>query len=257
MQTPKNGLFFDMENLIYETPRLVSSAFIDSTIRLGTAQTFLMVQDNITECLGRIKCDGVTYGKKYNCFWVFTKVLIHFEQRPDWCDTINTRTFPIDNGGIRTHLNSEAFDKDGALVFSAKYEACVLSFENHRPQKLVNLGYPADNFPSPVFNAQFTRFSASFTEADFVFEQKIRSSFIDLSQHMNNSEYVKLALSTFSNDYLREHDLSEIEAHFTGESVEGQTLRVYRHDVSDIAGDSTFIQIKESERVVFECRITF
>lgn len=246
-----------MDNLIYETPRLVSSAFIDSTIRLGTAQTFLMVQDNITECLGRIKCDGVTYRKKYNSFWVFTKVVIHFEQHPDWCESVNTRTFPIDNGGIRTHLNSEAFDKDGALVFSAKYEACVLSFETHRPQKLVTLGYPADGFPSPVFNAQFTRFSVDFSEEDFVFEQKIRSSFIDLSQHMNNSEYVKLALSTFSNDYLKEHDVSEIEAHYTGESKEGQTLRVYRRDVSDDVGGNTFVQIKEGERVVFECRITF
>ena len=246
-----------MNDLIYETPRLISSAFIDSTIRLGTAQTFLMVQDNITECLGRIKCDGVTYRKKYNSFWVFTKVLIHFEQHPDWCESVNTRTFPIDNGGIRTHLNSEAFDKEGALVFSAKYEACVLSFETHRPQKLVAMGYPADGFPSPVFNAQFSRFGAEFSEADFVFEQKIRSSFIDLSQHMNNAEYVKLALSTFTNDYLREHDVSELEAHFTGESKEGQVLRVYRHDVSDDAGGNTFVYIKEGERLVFECRIAF
>ena len=246
-----------MDNLIYETPRLISSAFIDSTVRLGTAQTLLLVQDNITECLGRINCDGVVYRKKYNSFWVFTKVIIHFERKPDWRETVNTRTFPVDNGGLRTHLNSEAFDKNGALVFSAKYEACVLSFETHRPQKLGTMGYPADGFPSPVFNAQFNRFSVDFSENDFVFEQKIRSSFIDLSQHMNNSEYVKLALSTFSNDYLREHEVSEIEAHFTGESKEGQTLRVYRQDVSDGTDVKTFVQIKESERVVFECRITF
>lgn len=246
-----------MDNLIYETTRLISSAFIDSTVRLGTAQTLLLVQDNITECLGRINCDGVVYRKKYNSFWVFTKVIIHFERRPDWRETVTTRTFPLDNGGLRTHLNSEAFDKDGQLVFSAKYEACVLSFETHRPQKLGTMGYPADGFPSPVFNAQFNRFSLDFSENDFVFEQKIRSSFIDLSQHMNNSEYVKLALSTFSNDYLREHEVSEIEAHFTGESKEGQTLRVYRQDVSDDTDVKTFVQIKENERVVFECRITF
>ena len=135
--------------------------------------------------------------------------------------------------------------------------AFTVSGETHRPQKLVTLGYPADGFPSPVFNAQFTRFSVDFSEEDFVFEQKIRSSFIDLSQHMNNSEYVKLALSTFSNDYLKEHDVSEIEAHYTGESKEGQTLRVYRRDVSDDVGGNTFVQIKEGERVVFECRITF
>ena len=258
-----------MNNLIYETPRLISSAYIDSTVRLGVAQTLLMVQDNVTECFGRLNCDGVVYRKKYNAFWVFTKLLIHFNHRPDWCETVSTRTFPFDNGGIRTHINSEAFDKNGELAFAASYEACVLSFENHRPQKLASLGYPTENFPTPVFSSQFTRFPAfpdgaaqvGGAEGDiaqtggtyFVFEQKIRSSFIDLSQHMNNAEYVKLALSTFTNDYLREHDISELEAHFTGESKEGQTLRVYRRD----EGGNTFVYIKENERIVFECRITF
>ena len=251
-----------MSNLIYETPRLISSAFIDSTVRLGVAQTLLMVQDNVTECFGKLNCDGVVYRKKYNAFWVFTKILIHFNQRPDWCETVSTRTFPIDNGGIRTHINSEAFDKNGELAFAANYEACVLSFENHRPQKLASLGYPTENFPTPVFSSQFTRFPA-FSDgaegggaqggANFVFEQKIRFSFIDLSQHMNNAEYVKLALSTFTNEYLREHDIAELEAHFTSESTEGQTLRVYRRD----EGGNTFVYIKESERLVFECRITF
>ena len=272
----KTACFFNMNEMIYETPRLISSAYIDSTVRLGVAQTLLVVQDNVTECFGRLKCDGVIYRKKYNAFWVFTKALIHFNHRPDWCETVSTRTFPVDNGGLRTHINSEAFDKNGELAFAAYYEACVLSFENHRPQKLATLGYPTENFPTPVFSSQFTRFpafSCGTTGADtgmtdvvqkdvacapqkdtyFVFEQKIRSSLIDMSQHMNNTEYVKLALSTFTNDYLREHDILELEAHFTGESKEGQTLRVYRRDEDS----NTFVYIKESERLVFECRISF
>ena len=153
-------------------------------------------------------------------------------------------------------LFSSFATNDGKILSDGTYCAnvtCVLSFETHRPQKLVNLGYPAGDFPKPVFNSRFTRFTTVFSEDDFVFEQPIRSSFIDLSQHMNNAEYVKLALSTFSNDFLREHDVSEIEAHYTGESKEGQVLRVYRHDEDG----NTFVQIKESERVVFECRITF
>ena len=257
----KTACFFNMNEMIYETPRLISSAYIDSTVRLGVAQTLLVVQDNVTECFGRLKCDGVIYRKKYNAFWVFTKALIHFNHRPDWCETVTTRTFPVDNGGLRTHINSEAFDKNGELAFADYYEACVLSFENHRPQKLATLGYPTENFPTPVFSSQFTRFPTFPDGADdtvqnekyFVFEQKIRSSLIDMSQHMNNTEYVKLALSTFTNDYLREHDILELEAHFTGESKEGQTLRVYRRDEDS----NTFVYIKESERLVFECRISF
>ena len=242
-----------MENVVFEVPRLISSAFIDSTVRLGVAQTWMLVQDNVTECLGRIECDGVTYKKKYNAFWVFTKTKIHFEHRPDWREVVSTRTFPIDNSGLRTHLNTEAFEKDGSLAFSANYEACVLSFENHRPLKLTTLGYPADNFPTPVFSSQFTRFPAFPGEDSFVFEQEVRFCHIDMSQHMNNAEYVKLALSVFTNEYLKVHEIRDIEAHYTGECKEGQKLRVYRHE----ADGKTYVYIKESERTVFECSIDF
>ncbi|MCR4940541.1 MAG: hypothetical protein K5930_10620 [Treponemataceae bacterium] len=240
-------------NLVYEIPRTISSAYIDSTVRLGVAQTWLLVQDNVTECLGRIECDGVVYKKRFNAFWVFTKIKIHFEKRPDWREIVSTRTFPVDNSGLRTHINTEAFDKDGSLAFAANYEACVLSFDNHRPLKLTTLGYPADNFPRPVFNAQFSRFPAFLGEDAFLFEQVVRFCHIDMSQHMNNAEYTKLALSVFTNEYLKEHDISDIEAHYTGECKEGQILRVYRYE----ADGNVYVYIKEGERTVYECSITF
>ena len=74
-----------MENeLIFTQNRKVTSAFIDSTVKLGIAQAVLMVQDNLTECFSKLQCDGVVYREKFNVFWVFTKTKIHFERRPDW-----------------------------------------------------------------------------------------------------------------------------------------------------------------------------
>ena len=239
-------------NLIFEAPREISSAFIDSSVRIGVAQSVLLVQDNLTECFNALGCDGVIYREQFNVFWVFTKTKVHFERRPDWREIVTARTFPIDNLGMRTHINTEILDKEGKRLLVANQEACILSLENHRPVKITSLTYPKEGFPEPVFNESFERFPSDFSESDFVFEQTIRSCHIDMSHHMNNIEYIKLALCVFNDDFLLSHNITDLEVHYTGESKEGQTLRVYRKDDPECPG-KTFIHIKESERCVFEC----
>ena len=239
-------------NLIFEAPREISSAFIDSSVRMGVAQSVLLVQDNVSDCFAKMKCDGVRYREQFNVFWVFTKTKVHFERRPDWQEIVTAKTFPIDNLGMRTHINTEISDKDGKRLLVANQEACILSLENHRPVKITSLTYPKEGFPEAVYNEPFERFPSDFTEDELVFEQTIRSCHIDMSHHMNNIEYIKLALSVFTDDFLLTHEITDLEVHYTGESKEGQNLRVYRRDDAECPG-KVFIHIKESDRCVFEC----
>jgi len=239
-------------NLIFEAPREISSAFIDSSVRMGVAQSVLLVQDNLTECFAAMGCDGVVYREEFNVFWVFTKTKVHFERRPDWREIVTARTFPIDNAGMRTHINTEILDKEGKTLLIANQEACILSLENHRPVKITSLTYPKEGFPEPVFTEAFERFPSDFSEEEFVFEEEIRSCHIDMSHHMNNIEYIKLAMCVFSDDFLLNHQVTDLEVHYTGESREGQKLRIYRRDSADCPG-KTYVHIKEGQRCVFEC----
>ena len=76
---------------------------------------------------------------------------------------------------------------------------------------------------------------------------------IDMSHHMNNIEYIKLALNIFSDEFLQTNEVDYLEVHYQGESKEGQTLRVY----SQNKDGRFFIFIKENERLVFEMTIAF
>lgn len=243
-----------MENeLIFTQNRKVTSAFIDSTVKLGIAQAVLMVQDNLTECFSKLQCDGVVYREKFNVFWVFTKTKMHFERRPDWREEIIASTFPINNAGMRTHVNTILKDLDGKTLAKANQEACVLDMEKHRPVKLTTLPYPTEGFPDAVFTEPFERLNQEMTEDDFVYEQVIRSQHIDMSHHMNNLEYIKLGLNVFSDDFIESHEVQNLEVHYTGESKEGQTLRIYRKEENG----AYIIKIKESDRFVFEMKINF
>ena len=239
--------------LVFSQERNISSAFIDSSLKMGIAQSVLMIQDNLTECFNKLGCDGVIYREKYNAFWVFTKSRLSFVRRPDWREKIDATTFPIDNAGFKAHINTILKDKNGATLIIANQEACVLDLEKHRPVKLTNLNYPKENFPEPVFSESFEKFEYSPSEEDFKYEQQIRSQQIDMSHHLNNIEYIKFALNVFSDDFLLSHEAKSIEVHYTGESKEGQILRIY----SKTNGDTTQIVIKESERCVFEMQIKF
>lgn len=240
-------------NLIFSQTRKISSAFIDSTVKMGIAQSVLMVQDNLTECFNMLSCDGIIFREKFNAFWVFTKTRLRFFRRPDWREEIEAQTFPVSNSGFKTHVNTVLKDKNGNNLVLANQEACVLDFEKHRPLRLTELPYPKENFPQSVMDEPFEKLDANFSESDFVYEQIIRSQHIDMSHHMNNIEYIKLALNVFSDDFLESHDAKVLEVHYTGESKEGQTLRVFKKEENG----RNIIKITESERNVFEMMIEF
>ena len=239
--------------LVFSQERTISSAFIDSSVKMGIAQSVLMVQDNLTECFSKLGCDGLVYREKYHAFWVFTKSKLKFLRRPDWREKIVASTFPVDNAGFKVHVQTVLQDMKGNTLIKANQEACVLDMDKHRPVKISTLNYPKDNFPDSVFDEPFEKICTDFSDEDFKFEQVIRAQHIDMSHHMNNIEYIKLALNVFTDDFLLAHEPESLEVHYTGESKEGQTLRVYAKTV----GAVTEIAIKESERTVFEMKIAF
>lgn len=242
-----------MSELVFTKQRYVSSAFIDSSLKMGIAQSVLMIQDNVTECFYTLGCDGVLYREKFNAFWVFAKTRVKFIRRPSWRETITAQTFPIDNTGLKTHINTQILDAENRPLLLAKQQACVLDLERHRPVRLSSLPYPREHFPQPIFTDDFEKFDCDFSEADFVYEQIIRSQLIDMSHHMNNIEYIKLALNVFSDDFLRNKEVDLLEVHYLGESLEGQTLRIYQKEIAN----SFFICIKTQLSTVFEMKINF
>ena len=251
------------DSLIYTSDRTISSAYLDSSLHLGSAQAALMIQDNLTECYNMLDIDGIVYKERYNAFWVFTKTKIHFNRHPAWREKIKASTFPINNGALRAHINTVLVDSEGKEVVTANQEACVLDFERHRPMKLTDLNFPKEGFPNPIFTKSFERFPSDYTDGEYEYEFKVRSQQIDLSHHLNNIEYIKLGLNTYPESMHLIREISDLEMHYLGETKEGQVLRIYKKSTSE--GD--FIRIlevtdcKEDEnkkpRIVFEMKINF
>lgn len=236
--------------LVFQKQRTVTSAYIDSSGKIGIAQTVLMIQDNFTENFGAIKQDNF-FVKEKGGYWVITRAKFKFMKRPFWRDKVVTTSFPADNGLIRTHENTVISTVDGEPIVYAVQEACCLDVERHRPMKLSAVDFPTEGFPEPVMDDSFDKFKDEVLDYKEVYQQTVLPQHIDMSHHMNNIEYVKLALNVFSIDDLEQCMPSKLEVHFLGESLEGQTLRIYRAEYNG----ATYMKIMEGERKVFQMKM--
>ena len=135
------------EDMIYTQKRSISSAYVDWSVKLGVAQAQLMIQDCMTECFGKIKCDDISL-MKFGYFWVLTKSKIKVFKRPGWNDTVDTTSFPVKNSGIRTYVNTVFKDMDGELLLVANQELCLLRLAYHGRKKDGQLYQPADPGPA-------------------------------------------------------------------------------------------------------------
>lgn len=237
--------------LVFQKQRTITSAYIDVSGNMGLAQTVLMVQDNITENFGSIKMDNFTVKEKGG-FWVVSKTKIKFLRRPYWRDKVVTTSFPTDNQLIRLNENTVITTVDGEPIIYAKQEMCCLSFDRHRPLRLSSVGFPAEGFPQALMTDDFDRFNVKPEEYVEIYQQKVLPQHIDMSHHMNNIEYVKLALNVFSASDLELCIPSALEIHYLGESKEGQIMRVFRANHNG----ATYMRIlDETDRPVFEMKL--
>ena len=237
--------------LVFQKQRTITSAYIDVSGKMGIAQTVLMVQDNFTENFGAIRQDNFCVHEK-GAYWVIYKAKFKFFQRPFWRDKVVTTSFPADNAPIRTYENTAITTLEGEPIILAVQEACCLDLQRHRPVKLSAVDFPTEGAPEPFMDSKFTKFPVEPAEYVEVYRQKVLPQHIDMSHHMNNIEYVKLALNVFSSEDLELCVPSMLEVHFMGETHEGQEVKIFRADKMG----ATYMKIEDDEgRQVFEMKI--
>ena len=244
--------------MIWQKETTVSSAFTDSTSQLGIAQTCYLLQDGFTECLGDMGYDGITVRKKYNACWVVTKSKIQFIRRPVWNEKIVVTSYPNGNSGVRTHVVTEIADKRGERLVQAVQELCVIDLSTHKLMRLSKLDFPKEGFPRGgslslpgVPNGAPDPQVDAFNETGTQYQQKIYSQHIDMSNHVNNVEYIKMALNLFPTTTFRTHDITFMESSFLDECPEGSLLTMTRQD----KGVESLCTIYHENRLVFQMNI--
>ncbi len=236
--------------MFYDKKVYIPTEYCDYTIRLGYCQSFFLLQNAMIDGFEVYDCGNKGLGEKCNAYWAVTKTKLSIHKRAGWGEVINVKSHYINDGKLRVNIITKAYDKEGNLLLEGAQELCVLDKDTHRVKRLSDTCLPTPEIEAPL--TAFEKFTLPEDAISF-YELTVRSQHIDMSRHVNNIEYIRMALDLFTVDELIENDISDIQVHYMGECREGEKLCCQRFD----EGNISYVTISKENKKCFEMKIIY
>lgn len=234
--------------MFYNKEIYIPTEYCDYTVRLGNCQAFYLLQNAVIDGFEVYDCGNRGLGNKCNAYWAVTKTKLHIISRPYWGETVNVKSEYINDGKLRVNIKTEISDKDGNLMIMGAQELCVLDKDTHRVKRISDTCLPTPEIEGALTSFEKFNVSENLTAS---YNLTVKSQHIDMSRHVNNIEYIRMALDLFSVDELIENDISDMEVHYIGECREGEELLCQRFDTEK----ESYIIISKENKKCFEMKI--
>ena len=219
----------------YKKEYQINYTELDQNLELGVFSAIILQQNMGTEYFGTLKSDNIILKNENNAIWVVSKTKVHFNKYPTWRDVVYGRTYTTKLKPIRVEMETTFTNEKGENLFVTKQESCAIDLNTRKIRKIDTVNYPKDmEIEENTLVEPFLKLNESFSENDFVYEQKIFSTDIDFSRHTNNASYVKFILNTLSCQFLDKNKVTDFEIHYINESGEGQKLKIYKKEKDNI-----------------------
>lgn len=237
--------------MFYEKKIYIPAEYCDYTVRLGNYQAFFLLQNAMTDGFEVMDCGNRGLGRRCNGYWAVTKTRLDIIKKPDWGQEVTVRSVFADDGRVRIHVKTEITDLNGELLMKGCQELCVLDKDTHRPKRLSETCLPIGENKEEKMG-DFQKISAP-EGTDGCYELTVRSQHIDMSRHVNNIEYIRMAMDLFSVDELCKREVTFIQVHYIGECREGEKLTCNRVD----DGNVSYLSVVKENKKAFEMKIEF
>ena len=199
----------------YEKEYQVSYTEVDQNLKLGLEEAVTFHQNIVTEYFESFKSDNIVLKNQNNAIWVVSKTKVHFNKYPTWRDIIYGRSYTTKVKPIRVEMETTFKNKEGEILFTTKQESCAIDLETRKIRKVETVNYPPDmETEENIIQEPYLKLNESFSENDFVYEQKIFSSDIDYSRHTNNAVYVRFIENALSCEFLDNYQITDFEIHY-------------------------------------------
>lgn len=212
----------------------VLSGQCDSLMRFRAEAAFMTFQDVASRHAILLGVDDFSLLEKDNALWVITKTKVKVNRLPLWNEDVEVRTWPMGAEGVRCNRCYQII-KDGEILINGITEWVIIDASTRTLRKVETTSYPndVDWIKEKSIEDKFRRFKDDFTEDDFVYKRLIRSGDIDVTHHVNNVTYITMLLDTFSVNELESMTLKEIEISYISETLEGETLSIYKKETDE------------------------
>ena len=214
-----------------ERELLVPLSHCDNTSRLSVPFMFNLFMDIATDHAEQLNLSAKDLGE--NMFWLATRTKVVINRRPEMSEKVTLATWPEKAVRVRANRQYTISDRVGVAVMG-KTEWAVINTETGKLQRLNDIY--GDRFvycEDIACEGSYARISDKFDDCEVLGEYTIRSTDIDVGQHMNNAAYIRALFSMFSCKQLSESEIKEIDITYKNQSYEGETLTVKVRETED------------------------
>ena len=216
----------------FEKSLKVLTSMCDNTKCLSIPYTFSLFMDLAAEHGTDIGVGADDLAKK-GLFWLTAKTKIIFHSRPEMMETITAATWPEAPGRLRCN-RYYALSSGTSLIAEGKTEWALINIESGRLEKTIGI-YPPEleHIEDKVCDLPFRKISEDFENCSEIAKYAVRSTDIDLGQHMNNAVYANILFGAFSCKEIADLAPTEVEIIFRSPCFEGETLSIRRRDAEN------------------------
>lgn len=208
---------------------LVSTSMCDNTGKLAVRHIFNLFMDMASEHGDKMGV-GMDVLSQKNLFWLAVKTKVRVYHRPRMLRQLSASTWPETPGKIRCNRYYQLTEGD-QIIADGKTEWAMMDTLSGRLARL------SEAYPSEIIHDQnisceapYARIADDFSDCPEIAVYTVRSTDIDLGQHMNNVAYVHAIFGAFSCKELTEMDIREMDIHYRIPCFEGDKLSIRRRD---------------------------
>ena len=231
--------------------RKVEISLIGSDGDLSVVGVFQIIQDAVTDLLGRNELSAPVLRNKYNAIWLFVKTKAIFTDCLSGMDEFTVNAFVSYVSLAKLHIDVKITTTDGKTVMHSRTELCALDIEKQGIRRLPTVGVDV-NMPilRDEANIEFTRFEDG--ELPIVETVRVRSTCIDMSHHTNNTEYVRMIMNTYTTAQTEAMNINTMELFYTGQSYEDNLLTIRKA----VTNNEHRIVLEKDGKAVIKCKIS-
>ena len=160
------------------------------------------------------------------CIWVLLKYDITIYEYPKFRDTITVDTKVLGTKKFYGYRQNTIKNSEGKVIGEVFSTAILIDFEKRRPMRISPAQSEIYGLDGELDEAPPLDDIPKIQKEDYIKDYPVRYSDIDSNGHVNNVNYMEMAIDTLPRSILNEYKLYNIKVLFKKETTDGDILHI-------------------------------
>lgn len=163
----------------------------------------------------------------YNGKWVIAKLRLEFENAISNGDALHIETWPHKPSLLKFGRSFKITDSEGIAYVNGYSDWCIIDADSFEIKRSRDIAFPEMEYiTEKTISGKYS--NIGFDGGQFVYDKTVRVSDLDINGHVNNVNYIRMAMDCFSSSELKNFDIKSFDMHFTAQCFEGDKISMYR-----------------------------